>query len=502
MTIGKRGVLAGAWVFLFASIAAPPAGAQTAGWTAATVRLVAPRLESPALKAERAAGRAPETDASARRETEPPARRECEGCPARHPRLAVLEVVGINALYNAVNQLLPWDKPEDFDVSPATWSANLRHGFSWDNDEFVINQFGHPYQGANYFTAGRSMGLSYWESLPLAGFGSVTWEFFGERTRPAWNDVINTTLGGAAIGEALHRLAWLVRDPRLSGAGRIARELAALGVEPISGLNRFASGAAMRPDVSPSRFRPLGLAGSVTVGSTWRRDPADRTVSRTGTFGTFAIDYDRLERGPAREPFDAFTLTARVGSGSLLSDASIRGRLAGWRLGRRDPAAHQFVLVQGFDYQENPLLLTGGQSVQGGLADRFTLAHGLSLTTTALAGVMVLGAIDARSAPGDLVRPFDYGSGLLVSGSASLAVRGARIAQVSVRQSLLHTVTRTPANHALTLYRVEGRLPVARGVSLVVEGEGAARRSTAGSITYGIRRYLELRAGLCWAFGR
>ena len=31
------------------------------------------------------------------------------------------------------------------------------------------------------------------------------------------NDLINTTLGGIALGEVLHRTAWLVRDTRATG---------------------------------------------------------------------------------------------------------------------------------------------------------------------------------------------------------------------------------------------------------------------------------------------
>jgi len=47
----------------------------------------------------------------------------------------------------------------------------------------VINQFGHPYQGGNYFSAGRANGLSFWESVPLTVLGSVTWEWLGGRSR-------------------------------------------------------------------------------------------------------------------------------------------------------------------------------------------------------------------------------------------------------------------------------------------------------------------------------
>ena len=89
----------------------------------------------------------------------------------------------------------------------------MENGWVWDLDDFVVNQIGHPYQGSNYYNAGRANGLSFYESAAMAAFGSATWEFYGETNKASLNDFINTTLGGIAIGEVLHRVAWLVRDP-------------------------------------------------------------------------------------------------------------------------------------------------------------------------------------------------------------------------------------------------------------------------------------------------
>ena len=46
-------------------------------------------------------------------------------------------------------------------------------GLVWDLDDFLVNQIGHPYQGNNYFNAGRANGLSFWESAGLTAFGSA-----------------------------------------------------------------------------------------------------------------------------------------------------------------------------------------------------------------------------------------------------------------------------------------------------------------------------------------
>ena len=103
----------------------------------------------------------------------------------------------------------------------------MEQGWVWDLDDFVVNQFGHPYQGSNYFTTGRANGLSFRESAAVTAFGSATWEYYGETNSPSLNDLINTTLGGIALGEMFHRTAWLIRDPRATGRGRLWREVGA-----------------------------------------------------------------------------------------------------------------------------------------------------------------------------------------------------------------------------------------------------------------------------------
>ena len=64
-------------------------------------------------------------------------------------------------------------------LSLSSWGANIKSGFEWDDDPFGVNQFGHPYQGSNYFNAGRAHGMTFWKSSALAAFGAASWELFG-----------------------------------------------------------------------------------------------------------------------------------------------------------------------------------------------------------------------------------------------------------------------------------------------------------------------------------
>jgi hypothetical protein len=108
----------------------------------------------------------------------------------------------------------------------------------FDNDQFSVNQFLHPYGGSVYFGLARSAGLSFWESSLYSVAGSFLWEIGGERTSPSINDMITTPIGGAFLGEPLFRMANLsCSRPDAWPAGVLARtgrrhHLAAHRIQP------------------------------------------------------------------------------------------------------------------------------------------------------------------------------------------------------------------------------------------------------------------------------
>ena len=99
--------------------------------------------------------------------------RACPGCPRRSVRRALWQTTVINGLYELANLARGQVTAE---ITPETWWENMQQGWVWDLDDFTVNQIGHPYQGSNYFTAGRANGLSFYESAAVAAFGSSTWE--------------------------------------------------------------------------------------------------------------------------------------------------------------------------------------------------------------------------------------------------------------------------------------------------------------------------------------
>ncbi|MBK7925511.1 MAG: DUF3943 domain-containing protein [Gemmatimonadetes bacterium] len=183
--------------------------------------------------------------------------------PSRRPRrpaaawLAVAEAIGVNVF---VNRFDAWATDQAWArVSPSSWRRNLRLGWEWDENEFGTNLFAHPYHGGLYFNAGRANGLDFWESAPLAFLGSWSWEYLGERFRPSLNDFFMTSLGGIALGESFHRVGASIRDNQARGGGRILREIAALPLDPMGGLNRLVRGGVDGHRPQPARARPLRL---------------------------------------------------------------------------------------------------------------------------------------------------------------------------------------------------------------------------------------------------
>lgn len=90
-------------------------------------------------------------------------------------------------------------------TTPDVIHDHLTTAWVWDQDQFAVNQLGHPYQGSFYFTSGRANNLGFYQSLACSVLGSVTWEYFAETDQQSLNDLICTTFGSAALGEVFHR---------------------------------------------------------------------------------------------------------------------------------------------------------------------------------------------------------------------------------------------------------------------------------------------------------
>ena len=285
-------------------------------------------------------------------------RRACEGCPPRSVGRALFQTTVVNVMYGVANLVRGQVTAR---ITPKTWWANMEQGWVWDLDDFTVNQIGHPYQGNNYFNTGRANGLSFYESAAVTAFGSATWEYFGETNHASLNDFINTTLGGIALGEMFHRTAWLVRDTRATGRGRLWREIGATALDPITGVNRFMRGDASRVTDKPADMVPSNLTAFGAAGVLWRGTQDNAFTADAQPFLEVDAVYGDPDKGHSRTPYDAFAMRLRFGGGSGLSEARVRGRLLGQPL--KDDK-FQFSVVQSYDFQKNDAYATGSQSLR------------------------------------------------------------------------------------------------------------------------------------------
>jgi hypothetical protein len=416
-------------------------------------------------------------------------RRACEACPPRSVGRALLQTTMINVAYEAANLIRGQDTAK---ITPKTWWDNMQDGWVWDLDDFAVNQIGHPYQGSNYFTSGRANGLSFYESAALTAFGSGTWEYFGETNRPSVNDFINTTLGGIALGEMFHRAAWLVRDTRATGRGRLWREIGAMALDPVTGYNRFRTGDATRVADKPAEVVPSHLGGFSSVGVLWRGSET-RAVNATGQpFLEMDLLYGDATSGRSRTPYDAFSVRLRFGGGAGFSEARVRGRLLGQPLGG---ARAQFTIVQSYDYQRNDAYATGAQSVEAAFGGTGSLSSRTAVSYMGWGGLTVLGAIDSlplgttevpppaeeESDAGQGVsegpRYYDYGPGATFGGTARFARDRRAFAILFYEGRHLYSLDGVRANHFLQRVRLDLLLPLRAALGLGVSGEYFHRKS-------------------------
>lgn len=428
--------------------------------------------------------------------------RACDECPSFPLRRALLETTTINGLYGLGNLVRGQASAR---VTPASWWANLKHGWEWDLDDFLVNQIGHPFQGSNYFSIGRSNGLTFWESAAVAAFGSGTWEYFGETNRPSLNDFINTTLGGIALGETFHRTAWLIRDTQAEGGRQVWRELAAAAIDPITGAKRLLAGDASRiadplETVSPTH------SGTVSSGVLWRGSNTGVLEAKGQPFLEFDLLYGDSTHGRSRTPYDAYAVRLSIGGGGVFSEARVRGRLIGQPMGN---GRIMLNVVQDFDFYQNDAYEFGAQAIAVRLALVGKPARRTRLWADAWGGATLLGAVDSRTRsqaappqPGrdeDRARRYDYGPGSNFGASAGLRRDNRLVVTAMYKVHHLYVLDGVQANHLLQRVRTDVLVPVGSRLGLGVSGEFFDRRTFyQASIETARFHYPQFRAYLAW----
>jgi len=299
-----------------------------------------------------------------------------------HFWIPVSEVLGTLSLTVAVDRyLLNADYAR---IGPATWKYNIEKEWEWDTDRFGVNFIGHPYSGTLSFNAARSNGYNFYHSFAFAVGGSLLWEYFGENTRPSYNDIIYTPVNGAFLGEILYRLSSNILDDRTRGASRVFREIAAGLVDPMRGFNRLIQGKTFR-HTSKEVYEKEPLNVSL-YGGVRRLNETSNEVFGKGTYSTMfnaQFDYGNPFELRKRKPFDFFKLRVDLnfGVGRKYLD-NILG--FGILFGKNYQLGKMALLIGGYqyyDYWDNKKFELGTIGFGGGVISKWPLSKTSNLYT-------------------------------------------------------------------------------------------------------------------------
>jgi len=363
---------------------------------------------------------------------------------------ALGEALAINFAASGVNEYV---RNANFNqVSPRSWWSNLEDGFTYDDNDFVTNQFIHPFNGSQYYNSGRSNGLGFWESYGVALIGASHWELAGETHPVSFNDLVSTGIGGAAIGEAQYRFSSMILDNEATGGRRLFREAGAFLVDPIRGLNRVVSGRAWEVARNPrdaADTNPVGQINDLSVG--WRRVGERSSLQEDVTdlaFVEYAHLHGNVFDGRRDGPFDYFTFEGQLNLGDdrTIGRLILQGNLVTTTLGESLPARHAFGLVQHFQYMNNNAYEYGGQSLGAAVMSRWGGVGSVGLETRFDLLATILGAVNSEAAEladvadPERLREYDYGPGGGANTSFSVTVGGFPILNVLYRLHYIRTI--------------------------------------------------------------
>jgi Domain of unknown function (DUF3943) len=379
------------------------------------------------------------------------ARAQVPASPAR-PNVwqASLAVAALNAApwtYNWYVKRWAWAS-----IGTRSWGRNLKAGFTWDNDCFLDNQLAHPFHGSLYFGSARASGYGFWGSLPYAAAGSATWELFFENVRPSINDLINTTLGGIAIGEVTYRMGSILGSP-------VAR-------------------------------RDMGPQDNLRIGAGVK---ADRLYAILG------YEHGNPFDPYITRPYDAFEFSLQMGvePTSLVRHVGISGLLARRDLRRTEQTQLVLGLYQHYDYDDLAGLKGSSQSLSGAFLAQRRIGATTELRVAGQVETVLLGAISSDENQ-YFRRDYDYGPGAGTRFSSSLRLHGRDLLRLETRLIWIHSVFGARAEHLTTRSRLQGTIPLAG--SLVAGGDLSlsTRRSWYGDGIAVTRHVPENRAYLMW----
>ncbi|UCF64712.1 MAG: DUF3943 domain-containing protein [bacterium] len=358
--------------------------------------------------------------------------------------LAIAEVAASNILIWSFNRYIREDN-YSFMIGWRTVEMNLRHGFEWDPNNFSTNFFAHPYHGSTYFNAARTNGLNYWESIPFAFAGSMMWEIYMESEFPSYNDLIATTWGGVALGEALYRFSEQVLDDRSRGLERVGRETAGFLINPVGAFNRLIKGDMFRHTSNVNHMRH-SIDGYLALGGRGRLTGSDLGDTEFSPSLEMTLHYGQpFKSKENRKPFDYFTFRFWTSKRDTVRNMTILARavMIGKDIQGKNGQNHLVGIFQYFDYINLEAFKIGAISFGGALLSKFPLGKDFELITGPSGAGVLLGAGDNEYVTSYQGRNYNYGHGF--KGKLDLLVRHPKFGELFADYNYFSFYTREGA---------------------------------------------------------
>jgi hypothetical protein len=322
-----------------------------------------------------------------------------------------LKVTGANIATFAIDRyLLNYDYSR---VGFNSWNHNIQTGWEWDQDRFGMNFIVHPYSGNAFFNAARSSGYNFWESAPFAALGSLEWEYFGENTLPAYNDIINTTVNGIFIGEVFYRIGSDILNDETTGLDRFFREFSVFVLTPTRAFSRLTQGKMFRV-TSEEVYQQEPLNVMLSVGMRAVNDGSKFMTGSSNFLFTINLDYGNPLEVRSRKPFDYFKVKVDITQGV---GRKILDKITGYGLlfGKNVHSGNLDLLVGGFqhfDYFDNRTFELGTIGFGPGIIGKLQVTPNSSLYTNLHVGVVPLAGNSTQFGPDTTqIRDYNYGGG-------------------------------------------------------------------------------------------
>ena len=279
--------------------------------------------------------------------------------------------------------------------------TNLTNPWVWDQDEFIVNHLGHPYQGALYYSAGRTLGNGFWASASLTALGSISWELLMETETPSINDFIVTTLGGISVGEMFFRLS----DNILHGEDgeilkpNVFRWIGATLRSPTTSLNHALFPGRPSETSNISGFSFLGAGFSQASVSLLPRP--DILLEKQGLSLSYYLhlNYGSPFLKPKQSvPYDWFSMKFRGGldlGDEIFLDFFSEGYLYGRTLySKKESVRNQLGLYLHYDFIYNRIINLGANSIGPGWIRSSSLGKNWTMENRLFLNFVAMGASD------------------------------------------------------------------------------------------------------------